>query len=161
MESSQPKDKDSSNAFRSWWRKVTTGNNPQQVSQQQTGQFWFQTYTATNVRPLAHEPESSFWSSFNRKHPICPCSYCLCRRERTIRRLCSMYRCQMRFLFEGSRYCHSSNMDFVSSRNPLAISKTKIIYTISPQDSIPTVYFVCLAGKTSINFVIGYPTRRY
>lgn len=37
MEMPQPKDKEGSNAFRSWWRKVTTANNPQQVPQQQLG----------------------------------------------------------------------------------------------------------------------------
>ncbi|CAO3687837.1 unnamed protein product [Umbelopsis ramanniana] len=35
MEMPQPKDKEGSNAFKSWWRKVTTANNPQQVPQQQ------------------------------------------------------------------------------------------------------------------------------
>ncbi|KAH8549640.1 Rho GTPase activation protein [Umbelopsis sp. PMI_123] len=34
MEMPQSKDKEGSNAFRSWWRKVTTANNPQQVPQQ-------------------------------------------------------------------------------------------------------------------------------
>jgi hypothetical protein len=69
----------------------------------------------------------SVWSAVESEYSICPCSYCLCRLQCPIRRICSVYRCQVRLVFKGSRYCPPSNI-LISL---LAISKeTKTAWCI-------------------------------